>query len=161
MNLRGRRSCRITPTDTKVAVSSGTQGNGIEIPVHIIRKNLNATCKIQMLNGTGTGFLILLHDIHCVLTCNHVLPTLASASSTSATFGDDESTTTTIHFNPRRLFITDMELDFTVVALETVREFYCFVACFDYQSYLSNIYFMDSFFFFCFFFCFLFILFFS
>ena len=127
MNLRGRRSCRITPT-TNVAVSSDTQGgNGIEIPVNIIRKNLNATCKIQTLNGTGSGFLFLLHDIHCILTCNHVLPTLilASSSSTSATFEcDDESTPTTIHLNPRRLFITDMELDFTVVALETVRRIF-------------------------------------
>ena len=45
---------------------------------------------------------------------------LASSPSTTASFEENTTTSTRFFFNPKKLFVTDMELDFTVVALDSI-----------------------------------------
>ena len=94
--------------------------SGIEIPVAIIQQNLLATCQLINPHGTGSGFLITLHDIPAILTCNHVLSNPTLAISTRAIFEDTEGNKTSIDLHPHRLFLTNMEFDFTVCAIANI-----------------------------------------
>ena len=73
--------------------------SGIEIPVAIIQQNLLATCQLTNPHGTGSGFLITLHDIPAILTCNHVLANPTLAISTRAIFEDTEGNKTSIELH--------------------------------------------------------------
>ncbi len=85
-----------------------------------------AVCRISIRNefgavvGYGTGFLV---SEHVIMTNNHVLDTVDAALNSIAEFNyqDDENCMPcpTYHFrlDPKRLFITDEELDYTLVAL--------------------------------------------
>jgi endonuclease G, mitochondrial len=72
--------------------------------------------------GYGTGFLI---SNHVLLTNNHVLETLAIASSSQVRFEYEETADGDLNpgvafaLEPEKLFYTDPELDFTVVAVKS------------------------------------------
>lgn len=73
-----------------------------------------AVCRISTPSGMGTGFLIAKGVL---MTNNHVLPSSMIASGSIAEFNlEDGTTPLAAKLNPSELFLTDKELDFTVVA---------------------------------------------
>lgn len=76
-----------------------------------------AVCRVRTSTSWGTGFLIG-HGV--LMTNNHVLGSIAEASVSYAEFGfEDGAESTKVALLPGDLFITDPELDFTIVACET------------------------------------------
>lgn len=105
-------------------------GNNDLFPLHYLEKGLHAgksICRIVIIDGNGrttgfgSGFLIA---PNLLLTNNHVLPEKGLASSSFAQFNYEVD----VNFNPRtvqqfnflpdELFITNKELDYTVVAVK-------------------------------------------
>ena len=82
-----------------------------------------AICRIRVRNanfsGFGTGFLVA---PNVIMTNNHVLEDGATATTSVAEFDfdDEDATVRTITLRPDDLFITNEELDFTLVACEPV-----------------------------------------
>lgn len=74
-----------------------------------------AVCRIVTDDSLGSGFLIATRDF--IMTNNHVLDSVAKARVSKAQFDyDEDDLLHEIQFDPDRLFITDRELDFTIVA---------------------------------------------
>ncbi|MEZ5939895.1 MAG: trypsin-like peptidase domain-containing protein [Planctomycetaceae bacterium] len=79
-------------------------------------KRSAAVCRIATRNSLGTGFLIA---PGIVMTNNHVLGSEGEASESVAEFGlEDGKSPIVVSIQPDRLFITDAELDFTIVACD-------------------------------------------
>lgn len=85
---------------------------------------LNPVCRIIQLSGNrgfGSGFLV---GGDVVMTNNHVLRTASEASRSAAQFEFERDARNmaldgrVIEFDPDRLYLTDKELDFTLVALK-------------------------------------------
>ena len=85
---------------------------------------LNPVCRIVQLSGSrgfGSGFLVA-PDV--VMTNNHVLRSEADASGSGAEFEFERDARSkdlagrVVEFDPSRLFVTNVELDFTLVALK-------------------------------------------
>ncbi len=75
-----------------------------------------AVCRIITGTSLGTGFLIA---PGVIMTNNHVIPSLQEALRSNAEFGfEAEQTAFRVACEPRRLFITNVGLDFTIVAIE-------------------------------------------
>lgn len=76
-----------------------------------------AVCRIVTPVGLGTGFLVA---SGVVMTNNHVLGRAAEAEGSVAEFNyEDGQTAVVVKFQPKRLFLTDVDLDFTLVAADT------------------------------------------
>ncbi len=76
----------------------------------------NAVCRIVTSTSLGTGFLI---GRSFLMTNNHVLKTREIAEKSIAEFGYEEGEDITrVPIEPNRLFITDDNLDFTIVACD-------------------------------------------
>lgn len=76
----------------------------------------NAVCLIVTSTSLGTGFLI---GRSFLMTNNHVLSNKGEAEGSVAEFGYEEGEDITrIAIEPNRLFITDENLDFTIVACD-------------------------------------------
>ena len=99
-------------------------------PISYLQMGINAgnsICRVQIRDdkgsfiGSGTGFLV---SENVLLTNNHVIDSMQTALNSLAEFNyqDDENfmpfPTYTFLLNPEQLFITDEELDFTLVALK-------------------------------------------
>lgn len=75
-----------------------------------------AVCRISTRSSLGTGFLIARGIL---MTNNHVLETAAEAAESVAEFGFElGGETVVVPIQPRRLFMTDAPLDFTIVACD-------------------------------------------
>ena len=103
-------------TDGINEMSLGNSGGG-EVPTNVAHRNEMATCKIKTLTGSGTGTLIKINDMFCVLTNNHVLPAEETANGSKAHFEDLQGIQTNVQICPDQFFVTDEELDFTFVAI--------------------------------------------
>lgn len=76
----------------------------------------NAVCRIVTSTSLGTGFLI---GRSFLMTNNHVLSNKGEAEGSIAEFGyEDGEDITRIAIEPNRFFITDKNLDFTIVACD-------------------------------------------
>jgi V8-like Glu-specific endopeptidase/endonuclease/exonuclease/phosphatase family metal-dependent hydrolase len=76
----------------------------------------NAVCRIVTSTSLGTGFLI---GRSFLMTNNHVLADKEEAEGSVAEFGFEEGEDITrVAIEPGRLFITDKNLDFTIVACD-------------------------------------------
>ena len=76
-----------------------------------------SVCRISTPSGKGTGFLI---GTNVLLTNNHVLPSVAEAAGSVAEFNfEDGLTPIVVNLTPDKLYITDQDLDFTVVACDS------------------------------------------
>ena len=77
-----------------------------------------AVCRITTDINLGSGFLIAARDF--IMTNNHVIPDSATAMMSIAEFDyDEDDTLYTVKLNPDKLFITNKELDFTIVACDS------------------------------------------
>ena len=103
-------------TDGINELKLGNKGGG-EVPTNVAHRNELATCKIRTLTGWGSGTLIKIKNMFCVLTNNHVLPAEEIANGSKAHFEDLQGVQTTVQICPDQFFVTDVELDFTVVAV--------------------------------------------
>lgn len=75
-----------------------------------------AVCRISGPMGMGTGFLV---SRGVIMTNNHVLENESQAQDSIAEFNyEDGHTPVVVKLQPRRLFLTDIDLDFTVVACD-------------------------------------------
>ena len=87
------------------------------LPAHFLSRGdarSQAVCRISTATSLGTGFLIA---PGVLMTNNHVLSTPQEAEGSSAQFDFEEGEQTrAVAIRPRELFITDEELDFTIVA---------------------------------------------
>ncbi|MCZ2260832.1 DNA/RNA non-specific endonuclease [Sporosarcina sp. G11-34] len=93
------------------------------------RRAANPVCRIEIRDSTGrvlghaTGFLV---STSLLLTNNHVLENYDTAQFSVAQFNYEvgldlkERPMKTFRLTPKRLFITDQKLDFTLVAIEEV-----------------------------------------
>lgn len=107
-------------------------GNNDLFPIAYLDAGLNAArpvCRIEVRDsigrilGHGTGFLV---SPSLLLTNNHVLENEDVALSSLAQFNYEldlnlkDRQVKSFRFTPKRLFITDQKLDFTLVAIEEV-----------------------------------------
>lgn len=78
-------------------------------------KRAQAVCRIVTDDSYGSGFLIATRDF--VMTNNHVLNNASKARVSRAQFDyDEDDTLFEVGFDPDRFFITNSQLDFTIVA---------------------------------------------
>ena len=87
----------------------------------------NSICRIQIRDdkgsfiGSGTGFLV---SDNVLMTNNHVIDSMRTALNSIAEFNYQDDVnfmpcpTCTFRLNPEQFFVTDEELDFTLVALK-------------------------------------------
>ncbi|ERJ82884.1 DNA/RNA non-specific endonuclease [Peptostreptococcaceae bacterium oral taxon 113 str. W5053] len=87
----------------------------------------NSICRIQIRNdkgsfiGSGTGFLV---SENVLMTNNHVIDSMGTALHSIAEFNYQDDVnfmpcpTCSFRLNPEQFFVTDEELDFTLVALK-------------------------------------------
>lgn len=87
----------------------------------------NSICRIQIRDdrgsfiGSGTGFLVA---ENVLMTNNHVIDSMRTALNSIAEFNYQDDVnfmpcpTYTFRLNPEQFFVTDEELDFTLVALK-------------------------------------------
>ncbi|EJU21549.1 DNA/RNA non-specific endonuclease [Peptoanaerobacter stomatis] len=87
----------------------------------------NSICRIQIRDdrgsfiGSGTGFLV---SENVLMTNNHVIDSMRTALNSIAEFNYQDDVnfmpcpTCTFRLNPEQFFVTDEELDFTLVALK-------------------------------------------
>lgn len=87
----------------------------------------NSICRIQIRDdkgsfiGSGTGFLV---SENVLMTNNHVIDSMRTALNSLAEFNYQDDVnfmpcpTCTFRLNPEQFFVTDEELDFTLVALK-------------------------------------------
>lgn len=105
-------------------------GNSDLFPISYLQTGINSrnpVCRIQIRNekgsyiGYGTGFLV---SDNILMTNNHVIDNMHTAINSLAEFNyqDDANfmpcPTYNFRLNPERFFITNEELDFTMVALK-------------------------------------------
>ncbi len=77
----------------------------------------HSVCRIVAPGGFGSGFLIASRDF--LMTNNHVLPTAEVADGSTAQFDyDEDDEEFRVELDPDRLFLTNKELDYTIVALK-------------------------------------------
>ena len=80
-------------------------------------KRAAAVCRIKTQESLGTGFLVASKNF--IMTNNHVLPDISIAETSVAEFGyEEEGELIRVTLQPRRLFITDKDLDYTIVACD-------------------------------------------
>eukprot|EP00946_MAST-07B_sp_MAST-7B-sp1_P004240 g4240.t1 len=92
---------------------------GALVPLTITRRNEMATCKVEcVLAGSGTGSLVKVEGLPCILTNHHVLPSIEASRGAKACFEDFPRGVVEVALAPGKLFATYAKLDFTVVALE-------------------------------------------
>lgn len=95
------------------------EGNDF-LPARYLRdgaKCADAVCRINLPSGYGSGSLIA--NGQFILTNNHVLEDEYVAAASSAEFGYEEGgDMTRVALKPEQFFITDEELDFTIVACD-------------------------------------------
>jgi len=82
----------------------------------------HAVCRIRIRSalgrGYGTGFLIGTRDY--IMTNNHVLPDVETAASSTAEFDyDQDSIEYDVKLRPERFFVSNEQLDFTIVACDS------------------------------------------
>lgn len=78
-------------------------------------RRAQSVCRIVTETHLGSGFLIGSRDF--IMTNNHVLPDTETAAGSRAEFDyDEDDILYTVSLDPSRFFITDVELDFTIVA---------------------------------------------
>jgi V8-like Glu-specific endopeptidase len=91
------------------------------LPISFLEKGVEraqAVCRIVTSDSLGSGFLIATRNF--IMTNNHVLDSSAKARGSKAQFDyDEDDLLYEIQFDPDRLFITDRELDFTIVACKS------------------------------------------
>mmetsp|Transcript_25657 Transcript_25657/g.67300 ORF Transcript_25657/g.67300 Transcript_25657/m.67300 type:complete len:304 (+) Transcript_25657:132-1043(+) len=97
------------------------------LPASFLRRGAErarAVCRVETGTSYGSGVLL---TPNIIMTNNHVLENARMASSSKARFNlendpaeDDEPFT--VDLLPDRLFITDVDLDFSIVACETVND---------------------------------------
>jgi V8-like Glu-specific endopeptidase/endonuclease/exonuclease/phosphatase family metal-dependent hydrolase/lysophospholipase L1-like esterase len=76
-----------------------------------------AVCRIRTSTSYGTGFLVADHGF--VMTNNHVIGDRDTAASSVAEFGFEQSgSATNVALEPDRFFVTDKELDFTIIGCD-------------------------------------------
>lgn len=76
-----------------------------------------SVCRIQTDVSLGSGFLIGSRGF--LMTNNHVIADIETAELSSAQFDyDEDDIEYTVQLNPERLFITDKDLDFTIIACD-------------------------------------------
>ena len=89
------------------------------LPVRFLadgNQRARAVCRIRTATSFGTGFLI---GPGILMTNNHVLGSVAEAANSFAEFDfEDGQQTQTASILPAGLFITDADLDFTIVACQ-------------------------------------------
>jgi len=105
-------------------------GNSDLFPIPYLQMGLNAgnsICRIQIRDnkgsfvGSGTGFLV---SENVLMTNNHVIDSMQTALNSLVEFNyqDDENfmpcPTHTFRLNPEKFFVTDEDLDFTMVAIK-------------------------------------------
>ena len=105
-------------------------GNSDLFPISYLQMGLNAgnsICRIQIRDnkgsfvGSGTGFLV---SENVLMTNNHVIDSMQTALNSLVEFNyqDDENfmpcPTHTFRLNPEKFFVTDEDLDFTMVAIK-------------------------------------------
>ncbi|HEX7184437.1 MAG TPA: trypsin-like peptidase domain-containing protein [Thermoanaerobaculia bacterium] len=92
------------------------------LPAHFLADGANrarAVCRIVTRDSLGTGFLIARGVL---MTNNHVLESASAASGSIAEFGFEErGVRIAAAIQPDRLFITNVDLDFTIVAVDDSR----------------------------------------
>lgn len=92
------------------------------LPAHFLADGANrarAVCRIVTRGSLGTGFLIARGVL---MTNNHVLESVQDASGSIAEFGFEErGVRIAAAIQPDRLFITNVDLDFTIVAVDDSR----------------------------------------
>lgn len=77
-----------------------------------------AVCRIVTDVSLGSGFLIASRDF--IMTNNHVIPDIATAEVSKAEFDyDEDDILYTVDFQAERFFITDVDLDFTIIACDS------------------------------------------
>ncbi|MFV0361437.1 trypsin-like peptidase domain-containing protein [Tropicimonas sp.] len=81
-------------------------------------KRADAVCRISTPTSYGSGFLVATRDF--VMTNNHVLASEAEAAESVAEFGlEHDETGVRVALQPKRFFVTDETLDFTIVACDS------------------------------------------
>ncbi len=76
-----------------------------------------AVCRITTDVSLGSGFLVASRDF--IMTNNHVIPDAATAEVSIAEFDyDEDDILYTVQLDPDRFFITDVDLDFTIIACD-------------------------------------------
>ena len=76
-----------------------------------------AVCRIVTDVSLGSGFLIASGDF--IMTNNHVIPDITTAELSRAEFDyDEDDILYTVQLDPQRFFITDVDLDFTIIACD-------------------------------------------
>jgi len=76
-----------------------------------------SVCRMVTDTSYGSGFLIASRNF--IMTNNHVIPDAATASVSKAEFDyDEDDVEYTVSLDPDTFFITDVDLDFTIVACD-------------------------------------------
>lgn len=76
-----------------------------------------AVCRIETDTSFGSGFLIGSREF--IMTNNHVIPNQATAETAQAQFDyDEDDLQYNVTLDPDKFFITDKDLDFTIVACD-------------------------------------------
>jgi S1-C subfamily serine protease len=80
-------------------------------------KRAQAVCRIVTDTSYGSGSLIASRNF--IMTNNHVIPDIATARVSSAEFDyDEDDILYTVTLDPDTFFVTDSDLDFTIVACD-------------------------------------------
>lgn len=80
-------------------------------------RRAQSVCRITTDVNLGSGFLIASRDF--IMTNNHVIPDAATAEVSIAEFDyDEDDILYTVQLDPGRFFITDVDLDFTIIACD-------------------------------------------
>jgi len=80
-------------------------------------KRAQAVCRIVTDTSYGSGSLIASRNF--IMTNNHVIPDKATARASIAEFDyDEDDILYTVSLDPDRFFVTDSDLDFTIVACD-------------------------------------------
>ncbi len=132
--LVGRRARRILGPEKAGAVTTEATRKSLEEKIHLEAINLSAdfqparfltdgaarsraVCRIRTPTGFGTGFLIA---PGVLMTNNHVLENRQQAANSLAEFGFEAGMNSmVVAIQPERLFVTNRDLDFTIVASES------------------------------------------
>ncbi len=90
------------------------------LPINFLEKGVKqaqSVCRISTIGSYGTGFLIANRNF--IMTNNHVLPNAQEAVRSRAEFDyDEDNILYTVELKPEQFFVTDEELDFTIVACD-------------------------------------------
>lgn len=90
------------------------------LPASFLREGArcaDAVCRISTSRSYGSGFLVATRNF--IMTNNHVIGTREEAEETVAEFGFEHGESKLkVALQPRRFFVTDAHLDFTIVACD-------------------------------------------